>query len=179
MAPLMALVAMFAVQDTPLAESREAIAPVADEYADIVVTATYGRTTMLFDKGTDGKLYNCRVLVSSGSQARDTRACGATPVCFAGTADEVTDCTPLTVNPARSFSLDEGRAGAGRLDATGSINMPRLLDMKPVQASGQVGPRAVSEPSDSDRQRLEKLPPPPSAPEGSGGPVIRLTNGQD
>jgi len=62
---------------------------------EIVVTAKYGRTTLLFDKGSDGKLYNCRIMVSSGSAKRDGDACQATPVCYAGTEDEVTDCVPF------------------------------------------------------------------------------------
>lgn len=141
-------------------------APAADE---IVVRATFGHTTMLFDKGADGKLHNCRIMVSSGSQRRDTNACQATPVCYAGTADEVTDCVDFLV-------LDTSETGASKpaiLSGPQTFVLPKLLPAKPVTlALGQVGPIENNEESkETERQRV-KLPPLPKEP--SSGPVIQF-----
>ena len=57
--------------------------PASDAEADeIVVRARSGYTTMLFDMGTDRRLRNCRVIVSSGNRKLDAEACGAAPECF-------------------------------------------------------------------------------------------------
>ena len=94
----------------------------ADQGEDIVVRATLGRTTMLFDKGRDGKLRNCRVMVSSGSQRRDTAACQATPVCFDKTAEQVTDCTTMVVEDRAGGPLADARP-----DKPAIFTMPKLV----------------------------------------------------
>ena len=108
-----------------LAQDVPAAPPVADEVQgeDIVVRATFGHTTMLFDKGADGKLRNCRIMVSSGSQKRDTNACQSTPVCYARTADEVTDCRELTF-------LEMAATMPGNLVSPG---IERAADLRPSQ----------------------------------------------
>ena len=136
---------------------------------EIVVSAVYGHTTMLFDKGSDGKLRNCRIMVSSGSQKRDTAACQATPVCYAGTADEVTDCVPLT---SAELVLPPAPPASG----VQKFTMPQLVKpAEPVKVD--VGPNATAGESKLSEQQSVKLPPLPKAP--SGTPTIRLSNGQD
>lgn len=148
--------------------AQEVPAPSADqevEGEEIVVQAKLGRTTMLFDKGADGKLRNCRIMVSSGSQRRDTDACKATPVCYAKTADEVTDCVDfLVVDVAASKP-----PGAG---AVQTFTLPKLVQPKPALTAGQAGPLELTEESkETERQRV-KLPPLPKPP--SDGPVVRF-----
>jgi len=140
---------------------------------DIVVRATFGRTTMLFDKGADGKLRNCRIMISSGSQKRDTDACQATPVCYAKTADEVTDCVDFTAIDT-SVAMPEIKplaAGAQTFALPPSALQPRT-----GLASGQAGPLALPEETrESERQRVKPLPPPPTAPKSE--PAVRITTG--
>jgi hypothetical protein len=148
---------------------QEVPAPAQDvQGEDIVVRATFGHTTMLFDKGADGKLRNCRIMVSSGSQKRDTDACKATPVCYAKTADEVTDCVDFLV-------LDVGTPGASRPPGSGApqtFTLPKLTQPKPALLAGQAGPlESTEESKETERQRV-KLPPLPKPP--SDGPVVRF-----
>jgi hypothetical protein len=166
LAALMLTSGVPAVQDAP-------VAPPADEVEgeEIVVRAQFGLTTMLFDKGADGKLRNCRIMVSSGSQRRDTNACQATPVCYAKTADEVTDCREMIfLELASAATPGETRpAGAGVPQA---FTLPKFTDPKPALAPGQAGPLGLQEPSrETERQRV-KLPPLPKPP--SDGPIIRV-----
>jgi hypothetical protein len=158
--------------------AQDAPAPAADEaeVEEVVIEAKLGHTTMLFDKGQDGRLRNCRVMVSSGSQRRDTAACQATPVCYAKTADIVTDCRELGILETAAL------AGAGDVRAVEKgkadiFTLPKLVEpKKPALTAGQAGPLGVQEPSrESERQRVE-LPPLPRPP--SDGPVVRFTTGQ-
>ena len=153
-------------QDVPAAPP-----PAEGQEEEIVVRAQFGLTTMLFDKGADGKLRNCRIMVSSGSQKRDTNACQATPVCYAKTADEVTDCRAMTfLELASAAAPGEARPeGAG---VPRAFTLPKLTDPKPTLAPGQAGPLGLSEPSrETERQRV-KLPPLPKPP--SDGPVVHF-----
>jgi hypothetical protein len=160
------LALLLLAQDVPAA-------PPADDVAgeEIVVRATFGLTTMLFDKGADGRLRNCRIMVSSGSQKRDTNACQATPVCFAKTADEVTDCRELgplemAMAPTPGALLPTGGA------APHTFVLPNLTEPNPGLGAGQAGPVGLQEPSrETERQRV-KLPPLPRA--SSDGPMIRV-----
>jgi hypothetical protein len=153
-----------------LAQNVPAAPPAAEgEGEEIVVRATFGHTTMLFDKGADGKLRNCRIMVSSGSQRRDTNACQATPVCYARTADQVTDCREFVELAAIVPSADPRPASAAVPQA---FVLPRLTESKPALANGEAGPIGLSEPSrETERQRV-KLPPLPRPP--SDGPIIRV-----
>lgn len=156
-----------------LAQDVPASSPPADaaETEEVVVQAKLGLTTMLFDKGADGKLRNCRVMVSSGSQKRDTAACQATPVCYAKTADQVTDCRALGVLELAAAAApgDTRSPGAG---APQTFVLPKLNDTKPKLAEGQAGPLGLQEPSrETERQRVV-LPPLPKAP--SDGPVVHF-----
>jgi hypothetical protein len=146
-------------------------APEASAEDEIVVRATFGHTTMLFDKGADGKLRNCRIMVSSGSQKRDTNACQATPICYAKTADEVTDCRELgPLEMAMAPTPGELRPAGPAVPQT--FVLPNLRDSKPSLADGQAGPLGLTEPSrETERQRV-KLPPLPKPP--SDGPLIRV-----
>ena len=160
---MIAALLLLLTQDVPVAPP-----PAEEEEAEIVVQATYGTTTMLFDKGADGRLRNCRVMVSSGSQRRDTNACQATPVCYEKTRDTVTECVELSaIEPAVPGSAP-GAAAAPIFD------MPRLVQPKPAPVPGTLGP-VTEKSAENDKQRVNKLPPLPQEP--SSGPVIRITNG--
>ena len=141
-------------------------APAEDEN-EIVVQATYGTTTMLFDKGADNKLRNCRIMVSSGSQRRDTNACQATPVCYARTAEIVTECVALTATESVAANPQPAIGKGGAL----IFDMPKLVQPRPAQ-SVAIGPVGAAESTDSERQRV-KLPPLPK--DTSKEPVIRIT----
>lgn len=170
---IVAALLLFLVQDVPPPAAVRAPDPETEQGEEIVVRATYGHTTMLFDKGRDGKLYNCRIMVSSGSQRRDTNACQATPVCFEKTRDEVTDCVELTaVQPALLDPTPPPRDKA-----------PIVFDVtQPLQPKTQVAPVAIGpseiagEDRETERQRV-KLGPVPKAP--SDGPAIRFSSGAE
>jgi hypothetical protein len=155
------------IQDVP------APAQDAPQNEDIVVRATFGHTTMLFDKGADGRLRNCRIMVSSGSQRRDTNACQATPVCYAKTEDEVTDCRELTILEAAAAI---GAPATPKPVGPGGVltfTLPKLTEPKPALLAGQAGPLgSIEESKETERQRV-KLPPLPKAP--SDGPVVRFS----
>jgi len=171
---MLAVSAQTTAADQRPAQSTPAVPQPSDptqEGGEIVVRAVYGHTTMLFDRGADGKLYNCRVMVSSGSQKRDTDACQATPVCYDGTADEVTDCVPLTLTRAL-VAPPVPPAAPGNA----AFTMPRLVKPADPPKVG-VGPPAPREESRTTEQQRVKLPPLPKAP--SDGPVIQLKGGQD
>lgn len=154
-------------QDVPAANA-------APDENEIVVQATYGRTTMLFDKGADGKLRNCRIMVSSGSQRRDTNACQATPICFAGTADEVTDCVPLKMSDAGAVG---GPLSVKNPNGLAVFAIPKLVQPKQPVSAIVAGPSSEAETSrETERQRV-KLPPLPKPP--TNGPVIRVTTAKD
>ncbi|MEP9358182.1 hypothetical protein [Sphingomonas sp. KR3-1] len=157
--------------------ATQAVGTPADDEANIVVRATFGRTTMLFDKGADGKLRNCRVMISSGSQRRDTNACQSTPVCYAKTADEVTDCTEMTVlDAAATIGAPAPVAPAAGKPAL--FDLPKLVQPKPVLSASIVGPNENSEESrETERQRVKKIAPPSNP--ASDGPVVRFTTGND
>lgn len=149
--------------------------PEVVEGEEITVRATYGRTTMLFDKMADGTLRNCRIMVSSGSQKRDTDACKAIPVCYEKTRDEVTECVELT--PLEQAQIAPGAVPPPSDPAAKTFTMPQLI--KPREARPvSVGPITPPDQSDEpDRQRVTKLPPPPTAPK-SDGPAVRITTGR-
>ena len=152
--------------------AQDASAPASvEEDEGIVVNAVYGRTTMLFDKGPDGKLYNCRIMVSSGSASRDENACQATPVCYAGTADEVTDCVPYVRVAPADITTKPAPPGAVQ-----TFTMPQLVKPPVNPAPTTIGPvQLTGESRETERQRV-KLPPLPKAP--GDGPAIRVTGGQ-
>lgn len=164
---ILAALALLA-QEVPAPAPAPAPAADAVEGEDIVVRATFGRTTMLFDKGADGKLRNCRIMVSSGSQKRDTDACQATPVCYARTADEVTDCRELSVLEQAAIVAPPA-PGAGKAEI---FALPKLVQPKPAASAATIGPAATTEESrETERQRV-KLPPLPK--DESNGPVVRF-----
>ncbi len=171
-APLLLLLAPLraAAQDAPPPGDPEAVVG-----EDIVVRATYGRTTMLFDKAADGTLRNCRIMISSGSQKRDTDACKATPVCYEKTRDEVTDCVELTA--LEQAQIAPGAVAPAKDGAVPVFSMPQLVKPR-TPSMPATGPVTVTEESaETGRQRVGKLPPPPQAP--TDGPLIRLTTGQE
>lgn len=171
----MLLAALLLAQDVPATQAVGA--PVEDD-AQIVVRATFGRTTMLFDKGADGKLRNCRVMISSGSQRRDTTACQSTPICYAKTADEVTDCAEMSI-------LDQaatiGAPAAPAAPATGKpliFELPKLVQPKTALPTSAVGPNEPAEDSrETERQRVKPIAPPVNP--AANGPVVRFTTGND
>lgn len=146
-------------QDVPADDSGE---------YEIVVSAVYGRTTMLFDKGADGRLRNCRVMVSSGSDRRDAEACQATPVCVAAADAGGSACQPL------ASVVAAGPAAPAR-GGPAVFEMPQLAVPKKPLEPGTAGPSAVAEENEeSERQRV-KLPPLPRPP--SDRPVVTFGNG--
>lgn len=147
------------------------VPPTDPDVEEVVVTATLGRTTMLFDKGADGRLRNCRIMVSSGSNRRDSEACQATPVCYAGTRDEVTDCVEMAVVETRA---------AAPLPASkpAVFAIPKLVPPKAALSPMSAGP---SDDKDEDRRAEEqrvKLPPLPKAPGGGAVIVFKVGDGQ-
>jgi hypothetical protein len=158
-------------QDVP---ATQAVGTPAEDDANIVVRATFGRTTMLFDKGADGRLRNCRVMISSGSQRRDTNACAATPVCYAKTADEVTDCRELSVLEQAAITAPAPAVVA----APGKqvFELPKLVQPKTALPANAVGPIASGEESrETERQRVKPIAPPANP--ASDGPLVRFTTG--
>jgi len=168
---LLAAALLLLAQDVP---ASQAVGTPAEDDAQIVVRATFGRTTMLFDKGADGRLRNCRVMISSGSQRRDTTACAATPVCYAKTADEVTDCRELSV-------LEQAAIAAPAPAATTApgkqvFELPKLVQPKVALPANSVGPIANGEETrETERQRVKPIAPPVNP--ASDGPVVRFTTG--
>jgi hypothetical protein len=163
MNPLLALLALIA-QDAPAPLQEE---PVEEE---VVVRATLGHTVMLFDKGSDGRLRNCRVMVSSGSERRDLEACQATPVCYAKTADAVSGCVDLVVLENRAplpHPSSESKPAV--------FDVPQLVKPRSEASPNAIGPSDPGESRESERQRV-KLPPLPRPP--ADEPVVRVTTGR-
>lgn len=151
----------FVAQDVPPAEP---------EVEEVVVQATLGHTTMLFDKGSDGRLRNCRVMVSSGSQKRDTDACRATPVCYQKTRDQVSECVDLAVVENRAPL--PAAPGAARPPV---FDVPQLVKPREEVSPNAIGPADIGESRETERQRV-KLPPLPKPP--ASEPVVRVTTGR-
>jgi hypothetical protein len=154
---------LFLAQDVP--------APAGDGDAqgeEIVVTATLGRTTMLFDKGADGRLRNCRIMVSSGSQQRDTAACQATPVCYARTTQAAGECVELVL-------VEPAAVGAARPPV---FDVPRLVQPKPQAPASALGPVTNEEPSRETEAQRVKLPPLPQAPRGKSAVTFSVGTGR-
>jgi hypothetical protein len=167
---LLALLAL-AAQDAPAAAT-----PSVEAENEIVVRAVYGRTTMLFDKGSDGKLRNCRIMISSGSQKRDTAACQATPICYFKTADEVTDCVPFSaVGPDALGAAPPPRTPIPVTgSAPGAFQLPLLsLPKPPPPAIGPISGTSESRESERQRVKLPELPKPDNGP-----PAITLSGPQ-
>lgn len=168
---LAAALLLFA-QDVP---ATQAVGTPVEDEAQIVVRATFGRTTMLFDKGADGKLRNCRVMISSGSQRRDTTACQATPVCYAKTADDVTDCRELSVLDQAALAAPAPPPAVGAGTST-LFELPKLVQPKTALPTTGIGPSALTEDSrETERQRVKPIAPPVNP--ASDGPVVRFTTG--
>ncbi len=150
-----------------LASPQAAAAPAADEYEEVVVTATAGRVALIFDKGRDGRLRNCRVFVSSGVRTVDAKACAALPDC-------------ITASTGEEYCGD-GSAGASLLaidpkvksDTPPTFGLGKLLKPEPPKIPA-VGPLVLT-PREDAPDRLGKLPPPPK--DESGTPAIRLGDG--
>lgn len=171
------LLLLLAAQDVPKPVTAPAAAPAPaedDQYEEIVVQATYGTTTMLFDKGADNKLRNCRIMVSSGSQRRDTNACQATPVCYEKTADQVSDCVALTAIEPATIGAARSNLGSGKPSI---FDMPKLVQPKTAPLPGAIGPVSIHTP-DNDKQRARPLPPPPSAPTSGSVVTMKLGDGR-
>ena len=141
------------------------------EGEEIVVRATLGHTVMLFDKGADGRLRNCRVMVSSGSERRDAQACQATPVCYEKTRDTVTECVDLAVLETRAEAPAAPAAAKPPV-----FDAPQFVKPQAPPSPTAIGPTGAAEESrETERQRV-KLPPLPKPP--SDGPVVRVTTGR-
>jgi hypothetical protein len=107
MPALALLAAALLVQQTAPSANPESDA----EGEDIVVRAHNGFTTMLFDRGNDGKLHNCRVIVSSGSRRLDAEACGAAPECFEDEDNPPAGCAPIKFENIRRAERSGTKTG--------------------------------------------------------------------
>lgn len=143
-----------------LAAPQDAVAA-EPEYEEVIITARVGRVALVFDRAADGRLINCRVFKSSGSNRIDNAACASLPDC-------------VTSTKGQEFC---GGTGAG-LTATA----PKILTAEPKfglgaslkpepQKTPAVGP-AIATKAEEDPNRLGKLPPPPR--DESGTPAITL-----
>ncbi|WNO54483.1 hypothetical protein [Stakelama saccharophila] len=134
---------------------------------EIVVTAKAGRVALVFDKGEDGRLHNCRVLISSGVDRIDDRACDDLPDCVEDQTGH-RFCGDALWRPAAKNENSPDEAGV-------AIKLPKLVqpdaDPAPVPEIGPVGAGGRDE--EADRQLVD-LPPPP---EPVSEPTIRITGG--
>lgn len=139
-------------------------APPAPEpdYEEVVVTARIGRVALVFDRAVDGRLINCRVFTSSGSDRIDNAACTSLPDCVTSTkGQEYCGGTGagLTAVAPKILPTPEPKLGLG-------------VSLKPEPPNTPaVGPVVAGKP-DEDPNRLGKLPPPPK--DESGTPAITL-----
>lgn len=136
--------------------------PPVDTGEDIVVSATVGKIALVFDKGSDGRLHNCRVLLSSGVRRLDDRACNNLPDC-------------VTVEGGETFCGDriDGRVAALPKPVTlppPGVAIGAILKPEP-KAVPATGP-ALREGETQSADRLGRLPPPPR--DTSGGPGIQI-----
>lgn len=145
-----------------VAVPQDAAAAPEPAYEEVVVTARVGRVALVFDRAADGRLINCRVFKSSGSNRIDNAACTSLPDC-------------VTSTKGQEFC---GGTGAG-LTAVGPKILPTPepklglgVSLKPeAPKTPAVGP-VVAGKADEDPNRLGKLPPPPK--DESGTPAITL-----
>ena len=141
---------------------QDATPPPEPEYEEVVVTARIGRVALVFDRAVDGRLINCRVFRSSGSDRIDNAACTSLPDCVTSTkGQEYCGGTGagLTAVAPKILQTPEPKLGLG-------------VSLKPEPPkTPAVGP-IVAGKADEDPNRLGKLPPPPK--DESGTPAITL-----
>lgn len=161
------LLALLAAQDAPVQDApmQDADASADVVYDDIVVEATVGRVALLFDRRADGRLENCRVLVSSGDAEIDATACDDLPDCI--TDSEGRNFCDGVPTPAAGW---DARAVTVMSAPAAGLAMPRLVTPEAPVAPG-VGPAPVRDTADVDPNRLTKLPPPPRDTTGDGPTV--------
>ncbi|PKP94797.1 MAG: hypothetical protein CVT77_00850 [Alphaproteobacteria bacterium HGW-Alphaproteobacteria-16] len=153
--------ALFAV-----APQTTAAAVPEPDYEEVVITAKVGRVALVFDKGADGRLRNCRVFISSGVDQVDAEACGSLPDCITSTS-------------GAEFCGD-GLGGTAALKAVEpkppapTLGLGKLLKPETPKVPA-VGP-IVATKDEEDPNRLGKLPPPPKA--ESGTPAITFSGAQ-
>lgn len=161
--------ALFAPQDAP---AQDAGASVDVVYDDIVVEATVGRVALLFDQRADGRLENCRVLVSSGDAEIDATACEDLPDCITDTEGRnFCDGMPAPAAAWNPRGVADMSAAPG---ASAPLAMPRLVTRE-APSTPAVGP-AVRGEAEEDPNRLAKLPPPPRD-TSNDGPTISISAG--
>ena len=139
-----------AATPVPVQEPTAADAAQAD---DIVVRAKVGHVVLVFDKGDDGRLHNCRVFRSSGVDKIDAKACRDLPDC-------------VTSEKGKQFCGD----AVPEKPVLASISAPRpekpdlsigklIKPEKPkTPAVGPVGQVAVNDGSDAPLVKLPPLP---------------------
>jgi hypothetical protein len=138
------------------------VPPPVDTGEDIVVSATVGKIALVFDKGVDGRLHNCRVFLSSGVRRLDAKACASLPDC-------------VTIEGGETFCGDKIQGRTAAVPKPDVIQAPGLAigsilkpEAKPLPATGP----ALRESETQSADRLGKLPPPPRP--VSGGPGIQV-----
>lgn len=147
-----------------LAAQQAAAPPANEDYEEVVVTARVGRVALIFDRGADGRLRNCRVFRSSGVGAIDAKACSELPDCITDGAGK-----QYCGDGTGSASLIAVKPNAPP-QVTPTLGLGKLLEPEPPKVPA-VGP-LVGGKDDEDPNRLGKLPPPPK--DQSTEPAIRF-----
>ncbi|QIG79028.1 hypothetical protein [Stakelama tenebrarum] len=164
---------LIAVQDVPPQDA--AAAPVDDEemYEEIVVQTRAGMPALVFDRGADGRLYNCRLFSTSGVDTVDAEACDNFRDCVIDENGE-TQCREAPVARLQGGApiLMESRPRNGAIGRLAPL--PIELDAPEPENEG-AGPNQRRANGD-DPNRLGKLPPPPTDPTRGVGASITLGN---
>ncbi|MBR0552606.1 hypothetical protein [Stakelama marina] len=146
------------------AAPAEPVGAPADAENEIVVRAKVGRVALVFDKGTDGRLHNCRVLISSGVQRIDDKACQDLPDCITANSGKRFCGDTLAAVPA----IEPKKAKPAPI---AKIDLSDLAKPEPV-SNPAIGPAAQTAASDTPDQ-IVKLPPLPK--DETHEPAIRIS----
>ncbi|WP_145960993.1 hypothetical protein [Sphingosinithalassobacter portus] len=166
---LLALAVLLSICCHPaaIAQDASATAPADEEvYEEIVVQTRAGLAALVFDRGPDGRLYNCRLFKTSGVDTVDAEACDNFRDCTIDD-DGNTHCREETVPVVAPILLDTRPNSASIADRLAKPDI-NLLEPEPV--SDDVGPGQRRANTD-DPNRLGKLPPPPTDPTRSGSVI--------
>jgi hypothetical protein len=166
-AGLVALGLLFALP----AAAQDAAPADEPEYEEIVVSATVERVALLFDRDDEGRLQNCRPLISSGDAELDAMACEDLPDCMTDSEDrEFCGGALASTAPA----APEREVAPMVFDAP-LASPSMVIGAKPAPPATGPVERGTDE---EDSNRLGKPPELPRDPTRSTTPVITISNGQ-